>query len=130
MASSEDQVIHRLRALILTIFALGLVAGLVNTGGIRFLVVCFYVPGAWAFMKPRWPAIVFWIMWASTFGLLAFLIALGGTTDMLRSPTHVLMMFASAILFFLVPLVRRMHEAPPSLGGRSRIPAARVHRRS
>lgn len=127
MASSEHQTVLRLRALITVIFALGVVAAVFNTGGIRFLVVCYFIPGTWAYMKPRWPAILFWIMWASTFAMLAFFLALGGRTHVLRSPTYVVMAFASALLFFVVPLVRRMHEAP-ILRGQSRIPEARIHR--
>lgn len=129
MASSEDQTVLRLRALIIVIFALGVVAAVFNTGGIRFLVVCFYIPGTWAYMKPRWPAILFWIMWASTFAMLAVLLAIGGKPHLLRSPTYLLMTVACALLFFVVPVVRRMHESP-ILRGTSRIPEARVHRRS
>ena len=129
MASSEDTVVRRLRAIIFVMFGLGIAAAIVGTGEVRFFVGCFFIPGAWAYLRPRWPALVIWIMWASTIGMLGFLLAIGGKTELLDSSAHWLMSIVSALLFIALPLVRRMHDAPPMRSGRSRIPEARVHRR-
>jgi hypothetical protein len=127
--ANEDRIVLRLRALIFVIFGLGIAAAVAGNGDVRFFVVCFFIPGGAAYIRPRWPAIVIWIMWASTIGLLGFLLALGGVPDLLHSPSLWLMGTASALLFIAMPLVRRMGEAPPMLRGRARIPEARIHHR-
>lgn len=126
--ASEDQIVRRLRALIFVIFGLGAAAGVLGTGEMRFFIICFFIPGPAAYMRPRWPAIVIWIMSASSIGLLALLLAIGGKPELMEAPSDWLMAVASALLFIVVPLVRRMHDSPV-MHGRSRIPEARVHRR-
>jgi len=127
--ASEDQIVTRLRAIIFVMAGLGIAAAVTGSPDARFFVICFFIPGAWAYVSPRWPAIVIWIMWTSTIGLLAFLLAIGGKPDLLGSPTTWLMGMVVALLFVALPLVRRMHEAPPVMRGRSRIPEARIYQR-
>lgn len=127
--ASEDQIVTRLRAIIFVMFGLGVAAALTGSPDARFFVICFFLPGPWAYASPRWPAIVIWVMWASTIGMLGFLLALGGMPSLLEQPTLWLMGLVSALLFVALPLVRRMHEAPPVMRGRSRIPEARIFRR-
>lgn len=126
--ASEDQIVRRLRAIILVMLGLGIAAAVTGNGNMRFLVCCFFIPGGWAYVQPRWPAIVIWIMSASTIGMLGFLLALGGFPKLLASPSLYFMFGAAALLFIVLPVVRRMHEAPPMMRS-SRIPEARIHRR-
>ena len=128
MPNREDQVVTRLRALIFVIIGLGVVAGVLGSSEVRFFVICFYLPAGWAYVRPRWPQITIWIMWATTWGMLAVILALGGKPELLEAPSHWLMAGAAFLLCVVVPLVRRMHEAPPlPLRGSSRIPEARIH---
>lgn len=127
--ASEDQIVTRLRAIIFVMFGLGIAAGVTGTADARFFVISFFLPGAWAYASPRWPAIAIWIMWGSTIGMLGFMLAVGGLPSLLEQPTLWLMGLVSALLFVALPLVRRMHESPPVMRGRSRIPEARVLRR-
>jgi hypothetical protein len=129
MASSEQQIVRRLRALIFSIVGLCIAAAIIDRGEISFFSICFLLPGAWTYLNPRWPSIVIWIMWSSAIGMLAFILAIGGKPGLVEGPAHVLLLIAACLLFFAVPLVRRMHEAPPVMRGRSRIPEARIHRR-
>ena len=127
--ASEEHIVRRLRALIFVMFGLGIAAGIIGTGEVRFFVICFFIPAGWAYMQPRWPAIIIWIMWASTVGMLGFLLAIGGDTELLDLPSHWIIGAIGGLLFIGLPLVRRMGEAPPIVRGRSRIPEARIHRR-
>jgi hypothetical protein len=128
MTTTEDQIVRRLRALIFVIFGLGGAAAVTGSDELRFFVLWFFVPGIGAYARPRWPAIVIWMMWASTIGMLGLLLAIGGKPELLDKPSHWFVGGAAALLFIAVPLVRRMHEAPPILRSR-RIPEARIYRR-
>lgn len=126
---SEDAIVRRLRAIILVMVGLGITAAVIGDFGVRFFTLCFFIPAVGAYISPRWPAILLWIMWSSSVGLLGFLLSLGGTDRLFESPSHWLLAVAAGLLCIALPLVRRMHEAPNYWRGRSRIPEARIHRR-
>jgi hypothetical protein len=126
---SEDTIVLRLRAIILVMFGLGITAAVIGSSSVRFFALCFFIPAGWAYVSPRWPAILVWLMWSSSVGLLGLLIALGGEERLFGPPSHWLLAAAAGLLFIALPLVRRMHEAPNYRRGRSRIPEARIHRR-
>lgn len=126
---SEDTTVLWLRTIIVMMFGLGITAAVIGDGGVRFFALCFFIPGGWAYLSPRWPAILVWIMWSSSVGLLGLLIGLGGTPALFHAPSHWLMGAVAGLLFVALPLARRMHEAPNYRRGRSRIPEARIHRR-
>ena len=127
--ASEDQIVTRLRAIIFVMFGLGVAAAITGSPDARFIVISFFLPAPWAYVSPRWPAIVIWIMWFGTIAPLGFMLALGGVPSLLEQPTLLLMGVVSALLVIALPLVRRMHESPPVMRGRSRIPEARIFRR-
>lgn len=125
---SEATIVLRLRAIILVMLGLGIMACAIGTEMVRFYALCFFIPGGWAYISPRWPAILVWIMSGSTIGLLGVLIGLGDR-PLFQEPSHWLLGAVAVLLFVALPLVRRMHEAPNYRRGRSRIPEARIHRR-
>jgi hypothetical protein len=101
---------------------------LIGESGVRFFVICFYLPAAWVYARPRWPMITIWIMWAVTWGMLATMLALGGKPELLEPPSHWLMAGAAFLLCVVVPLVRLGHRSPAlPRPGSSRIPEARIH---
>ncbi len=125
---SEDSIELRLRVIIVVMFGLGITAAVIGTGSMRFFLLCFFVPGGWALVSPRWPAILLWIMWSSTIGLLGVLLTIGTRHSLFSVWSHWLVASITLLLFFGLPLVRRLHDAPNYRRGRSRIPEARIHR--
>lgn len=126
MPSSDEQADRRLRAVILVILALGVVAGFNPHGYMRAFVIAFNLPAAWTYVRPRWPLILIWIMWSVTWVMLAMILALGDKGPVLATWSHWLMAAATVLLCVVLPLVRLTHGRK-ARGRRSRIPEARVH---
>lgn len=96
-------------------------------------VIALLAPGAWAFRRPRWPQLVIWIMWLSTWLMLGMMVALPGESNEGLDPfwirpliTGTLVAIAT-IVFVVLPTIRSTHKSPP-LPRPSRLPAARVIR--
>jgi hypothetical protein len=130
MRSSERQAVTRLRAVILVILALGVIAGFQPHGYMRAFVIAFNLPAAWTYVRPRWPLILIWIMWSVTWVMLAVIIGLGDRGPVLATWSHWLMAAATLILCVVLPLVRLTQgesRRPRARAGSIRIPEARVH---
>ncbi len=120
----------RLRAAILVIVALGVVAGFDPHGYRRAFVIAFNLPAAWTYVRPRWPLILIWIMWAVTGAMLAVILALGERGPILASWSHWLMAAATVLLCVGLPIVRLTQgdsRRARERAGKARIPVARVH---
>jgi hypothetical protein len=130
--------VRRLRTLTALVFACAFAAAFLASSGVQFCLFLFAVPAGFVSMRPRWPAIVLWIMWTMTWGTLAITLALGGGSGRMPSASYALLAAACLLLYSAIPLVRRTHAAPSvprqRTGGttrpRDRIPQARIHKRA
>jgi len=124
---TEERILGRLRALILVIIALGVVAAIVGTRTTRWFVPMLYLPVALAYPRPRWSQILVWIMWSTTWAMLALILAIDGRPKLFTAPAHWLMTISVGLLMVGLPLLRWYLTSPRF--GASDIPRARIHRR-
>jgi hypothetical protein len=122
----EAAMLRPLRALIVVILALGIAAALVGSSRMHVFVPVFYLPAVITYARPRWAQVLIWIMWSSSWGMLAMILAIDGRPGLFAVPSHWLLASSSALLVVALPLLR-WFLSPRSAS--SAIPEARVLRR-
>lgn len=123
----DARIVRSLRALILVIIALGVLAAVVGSRQMRWFIPIYFLPVAITYARPRWSQILIWIMWSVSWGMLAMLIAIGGRPALFTVPSHWLLASAATLQCIALPVLRWFVESPRF--GANRIPQARIHRR-
>jgi hypothetical protein len=155
----EQAIIRRLRMTVVVLFAMGAVGSILGylpegfivtdkeyvqhaepAGGtsLALYIALLVVPGLAVLWRPRWPAIVGWMLWAVPLTLVALYLAIGPGDNLHRRnelldpmwPAWTAYSLVIAILFAIavvIPSVRARHRSPP-LPRKPKLPGARVFR--
>ena len=104
--------------------------------GVQLLsIVLLLLPAGWVYRRPRWPQIVVWIMWASSWLMLGFILQvdtdrgswLGMDSFWIYVVTRVCTIAIGFTVIVAVPLIRASHKSP-RLPPKPKLPKARVVR--
>ncbi|NVB79584.1 MAG: hypothetical protein HOV81_14400 [Kofleriaceae bacterium] len=108
----EKQIVATIRAIVLVMFGLAVAAAALGTGLMRLFMISLVIPGAWVYARARMAQILFWIMWSSTFTLLAILVTVGQRAIMQGSSDWLVAAFW-VLLAVVLPIVRARRKEPP-----------------
>jgi hypothetical protein len=141
----EQAIIRRLRMTVVVLFAMGAVSSILGylpegfvatsrvyvdhaepAGGtsLALYIALLLVPGIAVLPRPRWPAIVGWILWAVPLSVVALYLAIGPGDNLHRRnellspmwPAWTAYSLVTAILFAIavvIPIMRARHRSPP-----------------
>jgi hypothetical protein len=96
--------------------------------------IAILVPGVWAWWRPRWPQLIFWIMWTVPVAMLIAMLSLGAPSMLEETQGDLAwLLYATFGLIVLVisaalPIVRSRHRSPPLPAPGPRLPPARALR--
>lgn len=100
---------------------------------LSIFVLVLIAPAAWVLRRPRWPQLVVWIMWLTSWVMLGAIFALpGGSSEMvmpfwIRPLITASLAAIAGIVCIVLPLIRGAHKSPP-LPRDTKLPPARVVR--
>jgi hypothetical protein len=120
----ERRIVLAIRATVLVMFALGFAAAALGSDTMRLFVIWLLIPGAWLYARARMAQIVIWIMWSSTFTLLAILVTVGERALMQRTSDW-LVAAIWVLLVVALPVIRTRQKEPPQPRD-GKLPRARI----
>jgi hypothetical protein len=109
--------------------------GRAGSDELSLFVVLLLLPAGWVYRKPRWPQLVVWIMWITSWLMLLAIFSLGSPDPMegdaelgwVRTLIICLLALMGACVVIVMPLIRWTHKAP-SPPRRPDLPSARIVR--